>query len=120
MILVGGSVTPAAFADHVSAGSGIGAGLGGVNNPGSWYAGENLKVGEYFKYKVCHAEYKDCTDFWLSMWVEKEVLGGLEDKLRFQILVEDGNKVLKGQMDVGTLAPEPMGGTVSSLSLIHI
>ena len=114
MILVGGSVTPAAFADHVSAGSGIGAGLGGVNNPGSWYAGENLKVGEYFKYKVCHAEYKDCTDFWLSMWVEKEVLDGLEDKLRFQILVEDGNKVLKGQMDVGTLAPEPMGGTVSA------
>ena len=114
MILVGGSVTPAAFADHVSAGSGIGAGLGGVNNPGSWYPGENLKVGDYFKYKVCHAEYKDCTDFWFSMWVEKEVFGGLEDKLRFQILVEDGNKVLKGQMDVGTLAPEPMGGTVSA------
>ena len=114
MILVGGSVTPAAFADHIQAGSGIGAGLGGVNNPGSWYPGENLKVGDYFKYKVCHAEYKDCTDFWFSMWVEKEVFGGLEDKLRFQILVEDGNKVLKGQMDVGTLAPEPMGGTVSA------
>ena len=114
MILVGGSVTPAAFADHIQAGSGIGAGLGGVNNPGSWYPGENLKVGDYFKYKVCHAEYKDCTDFWFSMWVEKEVFGGPEDKLRFQILVEDGNKVLKGQMDVGTLAPEPMGGTVSA------
>ena len=114
MILVGGSVTPAAFADHIQAGSGIGAGLGGVNNPGSWYPGENIKVGDYFKYKVCHAEYKDCTEFWFSMWVEKEVFGGPEDKLRFQILVEDGNKVLKGQMDVGTLAPEPMGGTVSA------
>jgi len=112
-ILVGGSVVPATFADHVSAGSGIGAGLGGVNNPGSWYAGENLKVGDYFKYKVCHAEYKDCTDFWFSMWLEKEVTSGPEDKLRFQILVEDGNKILKGQMDVGLLAPEPMGGTVS-------
>ena len=42
MILVGGSVAPATFADHIQAGSGIGAGLGGVNNPGSWYAGENL------------------------------------------------------------------------------
>ena len=114
VVLVAGSVTPAAFADHIQAGSGIGAGLGGVNNPGSWYPGENLKVGDYFKYKVCHAEYKDCTDFWFSMWVEKEVFGGPEDKLRFQILVEDGNKVLKGQMDVGTLAPEPMGGTVSA------
>jgi len=113
VILVSGSVVPATFADHVSAGSGIGAGLGGVNHPGSWFAGENLKVGDYFKYKVCHAEYKDCTDFWFSMWLEKEVTSGPEDKLRFQILVEDGNKVLKGQMDVGTLAPEPMGGTVS-------
>ena len=112
-ILVGGSVVPATFADHVSAGSGIGAGLGGVDHPGSWYAGENLKVGDYFKYKVCHAEYKDCTDFWFSMWLEKEVTSGPEDTFRFQILVEDGNKILKGQMEVGKLAPEPMGGTVS-------
>ena len=113
IILVGGSVVPATFADHVSAGSGIGAGLGGVDHPGSWYPGENLKVGDYFKYKVCHAEYKDCTDFWFSMWLEKEVTSGPEDTFRFQILVEDGNKILKGQMEVGKLAPEPMGGTVS-------
>jgi len=113
VILVSGSVVPATFADHVSAGTGIGAGLGGVNHPGSWYAGENLKVGDYFKYKVCHAEYKDCTDFWFSMWLEKEVTSGPEDVLRFQVLVEDGNKILKGQMDVGKVAPEPIGGTVS-------
>jgi len=112
-ILVGGSVVPATFADHVSAGSGIGAGLGGVDHPGSWYAGENLKVGDYFKYKVCHAEYKDCTDIWFSLWLEKEVSSGPEDTFLFHVLVEDGNKVLKGQMNVGKLAPEPMGGTVS-------
>jgi len=113
IILVGGSVVPATFADHVSAGSGIGAGLGGVNHPGSWYPGENLKVGDYFKYKICHVEYKDCTDFWFSMWLEKEVTSGPEDTFRVQVLVEDGNKILKGQMDVGKVAPEPMGGTVS-------
>jgi len=113
VILVSGSVVPSTFANHVSAGSGIGAGLGGVNHPGSWYAGENLKVGDYFKYKVCHAEYKDCTDFWFSMWLEKEVLDGPEDMIRFQVLVEDGNKILKGKMDVGKVAPEPIGGTVS-------
>jgi len=113
VILVSGSVVPATFADHVSAGSGIGAGLGGVDHPGSWYPGENLKVGDYFKYKVCHAEYKDCTDFWFSMWIEKEVTSGPEDVIRVQVLVEDGNKILKGQMDVGKVAPEPIGGTVS-------
>ena len=32
VILVSGSVVPATFADHVSAGSGIGAGLGGVES----------------------------------------------------------------------------------------
>jgi hypothetical protein len=113
VILVSGSVVPATFAEHLSAGSGIGAGLGGVNISGSWYAGENLKVGDYFKYKVCHNSYKDCTDFWFSMWVEKEVTSGPEDVFRFQVLVEDGNKILKGQMDVGKIAPEYIGGTVS-------
>jgi len=113
VILVSGSVVPATFADHVSAGSGIGAGLGGVDHPGSWYPGENLKVGDYFKYKVCHAEYKDCTDFWFSMWIEKEVTSGPEDVIRVQVLVEDGNKILKGQMDIGKVTPEYIGGTVS-------
>jgi len=112
-ILVGGSVVPATFADHVSAGTGIGAGLGGVDHPGSWYPGENLKIGDYFKYKVCHNDYKDCTDFWFSMWIEKEVTSGPEDVLRVQVLVEDGNKVLKGYMDVGKVTPEYIGGTVS-------
>ena len=47
------------------------------------------------------------------MWLEKEVFDGPEDMLRFQVLVEDGNKILKGYMDVGKVAPEPIGGTVS-------
>ncbi|RTZ71038.1 MAG: peptidase [Thaumarchaeota archaeon] len=113
MILVSGSVLPATFAEHLSAGSGIGAGLAGVNLPGAWYAGENLKIGDYFKYKLCHESYKDCTEFWFSMWLEKEILDGPEEMFRFQVLVEDGNKVLKGHMDVGKIAPEPIGGTVS-------
>jgi len=45
------------------------------------------------------------------MWVEKEVVANNEEKLRIQVLVEDGNKVIKGYMDVGMLAPEPTGGS---------
>ena len=112
IILVSGSILPATFAE-IQASSGIGAGLAGVDHPGSWYPGENLKVGDYFKYKLCHESYKDCTDFWFSMWLEKEVFVGPEEKFRFQVLIEDGNKVLKGHMDVGKIAPEPIGGTVS-------
>jgi len=47
------------------------------------------------------------------MWIEKEVTSGPEDVLRVQVLVEDGNKVLKGHMDVGKVTPEYIGGTVS-------
>jgi hypothetical protein len=113
IVLVSGSVVPTTFASHLQAGSGIGAGLGGINNSGTWYLGENLKVGDHFKFKVCHASFKDCTEFWMSIWIEKEVFEGGEKKLRSQVVIEDGNKVLKGQMDMGTIVPEPIGGTVS-------
>ncbi len=78
-------MVPATFAEHLKAGSGIGAGLGGVSNPGTWYLGENLKVGDYFKFKVCHASFKDCTEFWMSIWIEKEVFEGGEEKLLLSI-----------------------------------
>ena len=120
MILVSGSVLPTTFAAEIQAGSGIGAGLAGVDHPGTWYPGENLKVGDYFKYKLCHESYKDCTDYWFSMWLEKEVLGGPEEKFRFQVLVEDGNRILKGHMDVGKIAPEAIGGTVSDNVLQYV
>ncbi len=45
------------------------------------------------------------------MWVEKNVVANNEEKLRIQVLVEDGNRVIKGHMDVGMLAPEPTGGS---------
>ena len=113
IILIGGTVFPATFAQDApppQAGTGA-TSSGGVDHAGSWYPGENLKINDYFKYELCHAEYKDCTDFWFTMWVEKEVVANNEEKLRIQVLVEDGNKVIKGYMDVGKLAPEPTGGS---------
>ena len=113
IILIGGTVFPVTFAqDPPPPQAGTGAtSSGGVAHEGSWYPGENLKINDYFKYELCHAEYKDCTDFWFTMWVEKNVVENNEEKIRIQVLVEDGNKVIKGYMDVGKLAPEPTGGS---------
>jgi len=113
IILIGGTVFPVTFAQDApppEAGTGPTSG-GGVSHEGSWYPGENLKINDYFKYELCHAEYKDCTAFWFTMWVEKKVVANNEEKLRIQVLVEDGNKIIKGHMDVGKLAPEPTGGS---------
>ena len=115
LILVSGSVAPAVFAQAPEASTGAGA-RGGVNIDGSWYVGENLKVGEFFKYKLCHQSYKDCSDFWMSFWVEKETVVDGEKMWLFQVLVEDGDKVVKGYMNIGKVAPEPTGGSDNIIS----
>ncbi|MDP6857631.1 MAG: peptidase [Candidatus Nitrosopelagicus sp.] len=84
---------------------------GGVNIDGSWYVGEGLKVGDYFSFTMCYVDYLDCTKFDMAMWVSEEVHVGTEDKFRIQVLVYDGNKIVKGVMDVGQIAPEPTGGS---------
>ena len=115
LILVSGSVAPAVFAQTPEASTGAGA-RGGVDIDGSWYVGENLKVGDFFKYKLCHQSYKDCSDFWMSFWVEKETVVDGEKMWLFQVLVEDGDKVVKGYMNIGKVAPEPTGGSDNIIS----
>ena len=84
---------------------------GGVNLDGDWYVGESLEIGDYFSYEICHTDYKDCTDFVMSMWVSDKRTFGTEEKFIIQVMVEDGNKIIKGEMHVGDVAPEPTGGS---------
>ena len=84
---------------------------GGVALDGSWYVGEGLEIGDYFSYKMCYVDYKDCTKFIMSFWVSEKRTIGTEEKYIMQVLVEDGNKVIKGEMHVGDNAPEPTGGS---------
>ncbi len=84
---------------------------GGVNKPGSWYVGEGLKQGDYFEYKLCHVDYNDCAEFEMNLWIEGTTKVGNEDKWLAQAVVYDGNKVVKGFMELGKIAPEPSGGS---------
>ena len=84
---------------------------GGVDVDGSWYAGEGLKAGDYFAYRMCHVNYKDCTEFRMDLWVEGDVQSGSETKWLVQAAVYDGPNVVKGSMELGKIAPEPSGGT---------
>ena len=84
---------------------------GGVDLDGSWYAGEGLKAGDYFSYRMCHVNYKDCTEFRMDMWIEGDVQVGSETKWLMQAAVRDGPSTVKGSMELGKIAPEPSGGT---------
>ncbi len=84
---------------------------GGVDHPGSWYVGEGLKHGDFFSYKLCFVDYKECADFRMDLWVQGDITVGTETKWLVQVVVYDGNKITKGNMELGKIAPEPTGGS---------
>ncbi len=86
---------------------------GGVSLPGDplWYAGIGLKKGDFFRYSMCHVDYKECSEFEMDIWIKGDIQSGTEEKWNTEVLVYDGNKKIRGEMDLGKLAPEPSGGS---------
>ena len=84
---------------------------GGVDIDGSWYAGEGLKQGDYFRYSLCHVDYKECTTFEMDLWIKGDKQVGTEDKWLAEVAVFDGSKVVVGELELGKVAPEPTGGS---------
>lgn len=84
---------------------------GGVDKEGTWHAGEGLKHGDYFSYKICHVDYKECAEFGLDLWIKGDITSGSETKWLAETVVYDGNKVVVGEMELGKIAPEPTGGS---------
>jgi hypothetical protein len=101
-LAIGGLFVPQAFAQFQQ---------GGVDYPGEWFAGEGLKQGDFFSYKMCHVDYKECAEFEMDMWIKGDKKVGTEDKWLAEVVVYDGAKLVKGEMELGKLAPEPTGGS---------
>ena len=84
---------------------------GGVDKEGTWHAGEGLKQGDFFSYSLCHVDYKECAEFGLDLWIKGDKQVGSETKWLAETVVYDGNKTIKGELELGKIAPEPTGGT---------
>ena len=102
VVMIIGASLPNAFAQFQS---------GGVNKPGDWYVGEGLKIGDQFSYKLCYVDYKECAEFQIDFWISGEKKTGTEEKWIAQTVIYDGNKIVKGEMELGKIAPEPTGGS---------
>lgn len=72
----------------------------------TWYVGKGLKTGDYFRYNLCQVDYKSCTPFEMDFWVQGKTQSG---DWNMQVLVTDGNKVVRGDIQVGRVTPEPIG-----------
>jgi hypothetical protein len=81
---------------------------GGVDVDGTWYLGEGLKVGDYFEYSLCQLELNDCAPIKFKMWIAGERTNVSEQLWDARVLIEDGNKIIKGSMGLGKVAPEPV------------
>ena len=84
---------------------------GGVDKEGSWYVGEGLKTGDRFEYSVCYVDYKECKPLVMDFWIKGDIVEGTETKWLVETVVYDGKKIIKGQMHLGKIAPEPTGGS---------
>ena len=81
-------------------------GIKGAFAADTWYSGEGLKEGDYFRYTLCQADFKSCTQFEMDFWVKGKTADGDWD---LQVVVIDGNKIVKGDIQIGRIAPEPIG-----------
>jgi len=81
------------------------------NNPGIWWVGEGLRIGNFFSYDLCFVYYKDCTEFQMDFWFEDEIIVQTETKWLVQVVVYDGPYIITGNMELGKIAPEPTGGS---------
>ena len=76
--------------------------------PEGWFIGQNLKQGDFFSYNLCHADYKDCAEFQMDIWINGTIQVGTEDRWLAEVVVYDGDVIKQGDIHLGTFAADPV------------
>ncbi len=71
----------------------------------TWYPGEGLKQGDYYRYNVCWTDWHNCAPLEIDFWVKNQTSDGNGWNLEF--LAIDGSIVQKGIVSIGTVTPDP-------------
>ena len=71
----------------------------------TWYPGEGLKQGDYYKYNVCWTDWHNCTPLEIDFWVKNQTSDGTGWNL--EMLAIDGSNIQKGIVTIGTVTPDP-------------
>ncbi len=70
----------------------------------TWYPGEGLKQGDYYKYKICTADWHNCEPIEIDFWVQNQTSSGTN----LMMVVTDGSIVQKGIVTIGLNSPDPI------------
>ncbi|TSA18502.1 MAG: hypothetical protein D4R72_01950 [Nitrosopumilales archaeon] len=71
----------------------------------TWYPGEGLKVGDYYRYNTCFTDWHNCTPIELDFWIQNKTSDGSGYNVQF--LAIDGSNIQKGHTVFGTVSPDP-------------
>src|SRR5579872_5646726 len=69
----------------------------------SWYVGQGLKTGDYYRYNIADVFYHNLAPFEMDFWVQNQTSNGFN----LQMVVHDGSIVQKGTVSIGNITPDP-------------
>ncbi len=69
----------------------------------TWYVGQGLKVGDYYRYNIADVFYHNLAPFEMDFWVQNQTSSGYN----LQMVVHDGSIVEKGTVSIGNITPDP-------------
>ena len=69
----------------------------------TWYVGQGLKVGDYYRYNLADVFYHNLAPFEMDFWVQNQTSNGYT----IQMVVHDGSIVQKGVVKIGDVTPDP-------------
>ncbi len=69
----------------------------------TWYVGEGLKPGDYYRYDIADVFYHNLAPFEMDFWVQNQTSNGYN----LQMVVHDGSIIQKGTVAIGNITPDP-------------
>ncbi|HJU13370.1 MAG TPA: hypothetical protein VJ792_02830 [Candidatus Nitrosotalea sp.] len=71
----------------------------------TWYPGETIKQGDFYRYNVCWTDWHNCTPIEIDFWVKNQTSDG--NGWNLEMVAIDGSNVQKGTVSIGTDTPDP-------------
>jgi hypothetical protein len=71
----------------------------------TWYPGQGLKQGDFYRYNVCWTDWHNCAPLEIDFWVKNQTSDGTGWNL--EMVATDGSIVQKGIVSIGTVTPDP-------------
>jgi hypothetical protein len=69
----------------------------------TWYPGQGLQQGDYYKYNVCWTSWHNCAPLEMDFWVKNQT----NSESNLVMAVTDGSIVEKGLVTIGRNSPDP-------------